>query len=46
MDAFKLLNFYANRLTIVRPNNLVVNELESYILSEEVLQVQGVIDEK
>lgn len=46
MDAFELLDSYANELTIVGPNNLVVNELESFILPEEVLQVQGVVDEE
>jgi hypothetical protein len=37
MDAFELLDSYANELAIVGPNNLVVNELESFILPEEVL---------
>jgi hypothetical protein len=46
MDAFKLLDSYTNEFTIVRLNNLVMNELESFILSKEVLQVQGVVDEE
>jgi hypothetical protein len=46
MDAFKLLDSYANELAIVGLDNLVVNKLESYILLEEVLQVQGVADEE
>jgi hypothetical protein len=46
MDAFKLLESYADELTIVKPNNLVMNELESSILSKEMLQVQGVVDEE
>jgi len=37
MDAFKLLDFCAYELTIVKPNNLVVNELENFILLEEML---------
>jgi hypothetical protein len=32
MDAFELLDSYANELTIVRLDNLVMNELESFIL--------------
>jgi hypothetical protein len=46
MDAFKLLDSYVDGLAIVRLDNLVVNKLESFILSKEVLQVQGVIDEE
>jgi hypothetical protein len=46
MDAFELLDSYANELTIVRLDNLVMNELESFILLKAVLQVQGVVDEK
>jgi hypothetical protein len=46
MDAFELLDSYVRGLAIVKPDNLVVNELESFILSKEVLQVQGVIDEE
>jgi hypothetical protein len=46
MDAFVLLDYYANGLAIVRLDNLVVNELGNPILLEEVLQVQGVIDEE
>ncbi len=41
-----LLDYYANGLAIVRLDNLVVNELGNPILLEEVLQVQGVIDEE
>ncbi len=37
MDAFKLLDSCAYELAIVRPNNLVMNELENSILSKEVL---------
>jgi hypothetical protein len=40
------LDSYTNESTIVRLNNLVMNELESFILSKEVLQVQGVVDEE
>jgi hypothetical protein len=43
MDAFKLLDSYADELTIVMPHNLVRNELESSILLEEVLQVQDIV---
>jgi hypothetical protein len=39
MDAFKLLDSCAYELAIVRSNNLVVNKLENFILSKEVLQV-------
>ncbi len=46
MDAFKLLDSYAYELTIVRLDNLVMNELESSKLSKEMLQVQGVVDEE
>jgi hypothetical protein len=46
MDPFELLDFYVDGFTIVRLDNLVVNELESSILLEEVLQIQGVIDEE
>jgi hypothetical protein len=46
MDTFVLLDYYADGIAIVRLDNLVVNELENRILSEEVLQVQGVIDEE
>jgi hypothetical protein len=46
MDAFELLNSYAYELAIVRHDNLVMNELESFILSKEVLHVQGVVDEE
>lgn len=46
MDAFELLDSYADELTIIRIDNLVMNELESSILLEAVLQVQGVVDEK
>jgi hypothetical protein len=46
MDAFKLLDSYANEFTIVRLDNLVVNKLESFILLEAMLQVQGVVDEE
>jgi hypothetical protein len=46
MDAFKLLDSYANEFAIVGPNNLVVNKLENFILLEEVLQVQGVINKE
>jgi hypothetical protein len=37
MDAFKLLDSYANELAIVRLDNLVVNKLENFILLEEVM---------
>jgi hypothetical protein len=37
MDAFKLLDFYVDELAIVGHDNLVMNELESFILSKEVL---------
>jgi hypothetical protein len=40
MDAFELLDSYANKLAIVRPYNLVVNNLKISILLKEVLQVQ------
>jgi hypothetical protein len=46
IDAFELLDFYAYELTMVRPDNLVMNELESSKLSKEMLQVQGVVDEE
>lgn len=46
MDAFKLLDSSANEFAIVGPNNLVVNKLESFILLEEVLQVQVEVDEE
>jgi hypothetical protein len=46
MDAFEFLDSYADELAIVRPDKLVVIELESFILLEEVLQVQGVVDEE
>jgi hypothetical protein len=46
MDAFKLLDSWAYELAIERPTNLAVNELEKFILLEEVLQVQGVVDEE
>jgi hypothetical protein len=46
MDLFKLLDSYGNELAIVGPNNLVMNKLKSFILLEEVLQVQGVVDEE
>jgi hypothetical protein len=46
MDAFKLLDSYPNEFAIVGPDNLVVNKLENFILLEEVLQVQGVVDEE
>lgn len=37
MDAFELLNFYANEFRVIRSNNLVVDEHENYILLNEVL---------
>jgi len=40
MDAFELMNFYAYEFCVVRSNNLVVDELENYILLKEVLQVE------
>ncbi len=40
MDAFELLDSYADKLAIVMPHNLVVNKLKRSILLEEVLQVQ------
>ncbi len=46
MDAFKLLDFYANELTIVGLHNLDVNKLETFILLQDMLQVQGVVDEE
>ncbi len=46
MDAFELMNFYAYEFCVVRSNNLVVDELENYILLKEVLQVEVVTDEK
>jgi hypothetical protein len=46
MDAFKLLDSYANELAIVGHDNLIMNKLENFILLQEVLQVQGVIDEE
>jgi len=46
MDAFKLLDSYANEFAIGRLDNLVVNKLESFILLEAMLQVQGVVDEE
>ncbi len=46
MDAFKLLDSYANELAIVMFDNLVVNKLENFMLLEEMLQVQGVVDEE
>jgi hypothetical protein len=46
MDAFKLLDFYANELTIVGLDNLDVNKLETFILLQDMLQVQGVVDEE
>ncbi len=39
MDAFKLLDFYANEFHAIRFDNLVVNEFENFTLSKEVLQV-------
>ncbi len=36
MDVFKLLDFCAYELVIVKPDNLVVNELENSILLEEM----------
>jgi hypothetical protein len=39
MDAFELLDSYADELTIVRLHNLVVNKLKRSILLVEVLQV-------
>ncbi len=46
MDAFKLLDSWTYELAIERPTNLAVNELEISILLEEVLQVQGVVNEE
>jgi hypothetical protein len=46
MDAFELLNFYANEFRVIRSNNLVVDEHENYILLNEVLQVEVVANEK
>lgn len=46
VDAFKLLDFYANEFHVIRFDNLVVNEFLKFILSKEVLQVVCVIDEK
>ncbi len=46
VDAFKLLDFYANEIHAIRFDNLVVNEFEIFILSKEVLEVVCVVDEK
>lgn len=46
VDAFKLLDFYANEFHAIRFDNLIVNEFENFILSKEMLQVVHVVDEK
>ncbi len=46
VDAFKLLDFYANEFHVIRFDNLIVNEFEIFILSKEVLQVVRVVDDK
>jgi hypothetical protein len=44
VDAFKLLDFYANEFHAIMFDNLVVNEFENFTLSKEVLQVVCVVD--
>ncbi len=46
MDVFELLDFYIDEFHIVKYGNLFVNNLESFMLSREVLQVEGVVDEE
>ncbi len=46
VDAFKLLDFYANEFHAIRFDNLVVNEFKKFTLSKEVLQVVHVVDAK
>ncbi len=46
MDVFELLDFYIYEFHIVWFGNLFVNKLESFMLSIEVLQVKGVVEEE
>jgi hypothetical protein len=46
MDVFELLDFYIDEFHIVGFGNFFVNKLESFMLSKEVLEVEGVADEE
>jgi len=46
MDAFELLDSYANKLAIVRPHNLVVNKLKRSIFVRGSAASSNVVDEE
>ncbi len=46
MDVFELLDSYIDEFHIVGFGNFFVNKLESFMLSKEVLQVEGVANEE